>query len=77
MVSKIINSQADILKKNIKMEILFILFSKILLKGFPGGSVVKNLPASTGDVGSIPAWGGSHMPWGQWGPTHNCWVHLL
>ena len=22
--------------------------------GFPGNSVVKNLPASTGDVGSIP-----------------------
>ena len=30
--------------------------------GFPGGSVVKNLPASagdTGDAGSIPAWGRS------------------
>ena len=25
----------------------------ILLKGFPSGSVVKNLPASAGDVGSI------------------------
>ena len=23
-------------------------------KGFPGGSVVKNLPANEGDVGSIP-----------------------
>ena len=22
--------------------------------GFPGGSVVKNLPASTGDAGSVP-----------------------
>jgi len=22
--------------------------------GYPGGSVVKNLPASVGDVGSIP-----------------------
>ena len=32
------------------------------LKGFPGGSVVKNLPASagdSGDVGSIPGWGRS------------------
>ena len=27
--------------------------------GFPGGSVVKNLPASVGDVGSIPGWGRS------------------
>ena len=24
--------------------------------GFPGGSVVKNPPANTGDVGSIPGW---------------------
>ena len=25
--------------------------------GFPGGSVVKNLPASSGDASSIPGWG--------------------
>ena len=25
-------------------------------KGFPGGSVVKNLPCSAGDAGSIPGW---------------------
>ena len=24
------------------------------LKGFPGGSVVKNPPANAGDIGSIP-----------------------
>ena len=24
--------------------------------GFPGGLVVKNLPASAGDTGSIPVW---------------------
>ena len=28
----------------------------------PGGSVVKNLPASAGDMGSIPGSGRSHMP---------------
>ena len=28
-------------------------------KGLPGGSVVKNLPANTGDVGSIPGLGRS------------------
>ena len=28
---------------------------------FPGGSVVKNLPASAGGMGSIPGLGGSHM----------------
>ena len=25
-----------------------------LLEGFPGGSVVKNMPANAGDPGSIP-----------------------
>ena len=25
---------------------------------FPGGPVVKTLPSNTGDVGSIPGWGG-------------------
>ena len=32
------------------------------LEGFPGGSVVKNLPASAGDMGSIPGLGRSHVP---------------
>ena len=34
----------------------------IILMGFPGGSVVKNLPASAGDLrdmGLIPGWGRS------------------
>ena len=30
--------------------------------GFPGGSVVKNLPANQGDTGSIPGPGRSHVP---------------
>ena len=30
--------------------------------GFPGGSVVKNLPANAGDRDSIPGPGGTHMP---------------
>ena len=29
------------------------------MPGFPGGSVVKNLPANAGDVGSIPGSGRS------------------
>ena len=28
-----------------------------LIWGFPGGSAVKNPPASEGDMGSIPGWG--------------------
>ena len=34
-------------------------------KAFPGGSVVKNLPANAGDTGSIPDPGRSHMPGGN------------
>ena len=30
--------------------------------GFPGGAVVKNLPANAGDTGTIPSLGRSHMP---------------
>ena len=38
---------------------------KIGLWGFPGGPVVKNLPANAGDVGLIPSSGRSHMPQGS------------
>ena len=31
-------------------------------RGFPGGTVVENLPANAGDMGSSPGLGGSHMP---------------
>ena len=31
--------------------------------GFPGGSVVRSLPARAGDTGSIPGSGRSHMLW--------------
>ena len=30
--------------------------------GFPGGTVVENLPANAGDMGSSPGLGRSHMP---------------
>ena len=30
--------------------------------GFPGGTVVENLPANAGDMGSSPGPGRSHMP---------------
>ena len=35
---------------------------EIKCKDFPGGAVVKNLPASAGDMGSSPGPGRSHMP---------------
>ena len=36
-----------------------------LPQGFPGGSVVKNLPANAGDTGSIP--GSGRSPGGEHG----------
>ena len=30
---------------------------------FPGGAVVGNPPANSGDTGLSPGLGGSHMPW--------------
>ena len=33
-----------------------------MFQGFPGGSVVENLPANAGDTGSSPGLGRSHMP---------------
>ena len=35
-----------------------------MLLDFPGGPVVKNVPANAGDMGVIPALGRSHMLWG-------------
>ena len=32
-------------------------------KGFPGGSVVKNLPASAGDAGLTPGAGRAYILW--------------
>ena len=40
----------------VPLEIVFLFF------GFPGGSAVKNLPTTAGDMGSIPALVRSHMP---------------
>ena len=31
-------------------------------QGFPGGEVIKNLPANAGDTGLRPGPGRSHMP---------------
>ena len=41
----------------------FRIHLKSLNQGFPGGPVVKNLPANAGDTGSSPGPGRSHMPW--------------
>ena len=37
-----------------------------VLKDFPSGPVVKNLPANAGDMGLIPGPVRFHMPWGNY-----------
>ena len=37
--------------------------------GFPGGSVVRNLPANAGDAGVIPDPERFHMPWSNEAPA--------
>ena len=39
---------------------------KAWILDFPGGAVVKNLPANAGDTGSSPGQGRSHMPRSNW-----------
>ena len=36
---------------------------KKYMRDFPGGAVVENQPANSGDTGSSPGLGRSHMPW--------------
>ena len=36
------------------------------VRGFPGGTVVENLPANAGDTGSSPGLERSHMPRSNW-----------
>ena len=49
----------------VKGDILMVFdqrLKNICIQGFPGGAVVKNLPANAGDTGSSPGLGRSHMP---------------
>ena len=42
-------------------KVLSCKVKNVLSWDFPGGAVVKNLPANAGDTGSIPGRGRSHM----------------
>ena len=44
---------------------------------FPGGLVVKNLPANAGDAGWIPGSGRFYMPWINWACRHDYWTRVL
>ena len=43
--------------------------SRMYLRGFPGGAVVKNLPANAEDTGSSPGLGRSHTQLGPCATT--------
>ena len=47
------------------------------MRGFPGGSVVKNPPASARDAGLIPDLGRCHMPWATKPVHHSSWAFVL
>ena len=44
------------------------------VRGFSGGSVVKNLPANAGDTGSIPDLRRSYVPQSSSAVCHNYWA---
>ena len=46
-------------------------------KGFPSGSVVKNLPANAGDMGSIPGLRRPHMSRSNKPACHDYWPCVL
>ena len=58
-----------ILNDSTMMDMCHYTFVKILKMcsawDFPGGPMVKNLPANAGDTGLISGPGRSHMPWGN------------
>ena len=64
----LVNKKQDQQNGDICLMVGFIIQFSSMFKilhnpwGFPGGSVVKNLPANAGDMGLIPGPGRSHMP---------------
>ena len=60
----LMKSKGNWAKGNIQNSAAFPNTSNNLKKlmDFPGGQVVKNLPANAGDTGSIPGPGIFHMP---------------
>ena len=49
-------------RERLPWQSLSFSFKKYVV-GVPGGLVVKNSPANTGNMSSIPGLGRSHMPW--------------
>ena len=56
----------DINIVTLPFHVCFPTHLKAPLSDSPSGPEVRNLTASPGDMGSIPGWGGSHMPLSTW-----------
>ena len=64
--SRELNSKAEFSSLSLNIPLQYShqqIYQKGECWGFPGGSVVKNVTANSGDVGLIPGPGGSHMLW--------------
>ena len=48
--------------KKVLAKVIVLEALRLDYRDVPGGTLVKNPPANTGDVGSIPGPGRSHMP---------------
>ena len=62
-VSWLFNCILCSLKLELILSLICIQHLNLLIRDFPGGTVVKNPPANAGDMGSSPGPGRSHMPW--------------
>ena len=64
------NENENIIYQNVRCAVKIVLRGKFIAvnvyiekeEGFPGGAVVKNLPANAEDTGLSPGLGRSHMP---------------
>ena len=62
----VIKTDPDMKLEEKDFKISMIPMLKVSIGGFPGGTVVENLPVNAGDTGSSPGLGRSHMPWNSW-----------
>ena len=70
-------SSRDVMYSMVTVVNNTILATWKLLRDFPGGTVVKSLPADAGDTGSILGPGRSPMPGATKPVHHNYWASTL